>query len=348
MSARLRASACIVPPDLLKRIVLEGDAAERESAIETLSLDLSLRQARAEIAGRRDAAPRPLGSLVDLGGVPSRVIHDLAHASTGVGAVARAEGQPVSVDAAINEAYEGLGATYAFFWKVCRRNSIDAAGLVLDALVHFGTNYNNALWDGDQMIFGDGDGILFSHFTASLDVIAHELMHGVTQYELNLVYAKQSGALNESLSDVMGSLVKQYARKETVETADWLIGADCVGPKLHSALRSLKAPGTANAYDKQPADMSGFVDTTEDHGGVHTNSGIPNRAFYLVATALGGYAWERAGRIWYESLRDPKLRSNSGFGSFANATVRQAGLLYGPDGSEVKAVREAWRSVKVL
>jgi Zn-dependent metalloprotease len=333
----------------LKRIVLEGAPAERARAIETLSLDISVRQARAEIAGRRDDAPRPLGSLVGAaGGTPSRVIHDQAHTTTGVGAVARAEGQPASSDSAINEAYDGLGATYKFFWDICHRNSIDSAGLVMDALVHFGANYNNAMWDGDQMIFGDGDGVLFTGFTAALDVIGHELTHGVTQYELNLVYAKQPGALNESMSDVMGSLVKQYALKQRADQADWLIGADCVGPKLKSALRSMKAPGTANAFDKQPADMSGFVDTIEDHGGVHMNSGIPNRAFYLTATALGGYAWERAGRIWYETLRDPKLRPNSGFRSFANATLRQAGLIFGPTGSEVTAVTDAWRTVKVL
>ena len=339
---------CIVPPDLLKRLILEGDSEVRVRALETLSLDISVRQARAEIAGRRDFDTRPLGSLVDAGGTPNRVIHDQAQATTGVGAVARGEGQPASKDSAVNEAYDGLGATYKFYWEACRRDSIDAAGMLMDGLVHYGTNYNNAMWDGDQMLFGDGDGLLFTRFTGSLDVIGHELTHGVTQYELNLVYSSQAGALNESMSDVMGSLVKQYALKQTAPQADWLIGPDCVGPKLKPALRSMKAPGTANPYDNQPADMDGYVKTMEDHGGVHTNSGIPNHAFYLLAIKLGGNAWERAGRIWYETLRDPKLRPNSGFRSFASATVRQAGIIYGTSSAEVSAVREAWSAVKVL
>ena len=191
----------------------------------------------------------------------------------------RAEGQPATKDPAVNEAYDGLGATYKFYWDVFRRDSIDGAGMALHGLVHFGSKYNNAFWDGEEMVFGDGDGVLFTRFTASLDVIGHELTHGVTQYEANLVYSGQSGALNESISDVFGSLVKQYKLNQTAKQADWLIGADCVGRKLKPALRSMKAPGTANPYDDQPADMDHYVRTTEDHGGVHTNSGIPNLAF---------------------------------------------------------------------
>src|SRR5262249_42699174 len=125
-------------------------------------------------------------------------------------------------------------------------------------------------------------------------------------------------------------------------------GPDCVGEKLQPALRSLKAPGTANPYDDQPADMDGYVRTAEDHGGVHTNSGIPNHAFYLAATELGGHALEKAGVVWYDALRDPRIRPNSGFVSFARATVRQASSLYGADSDEVHALQNAWSQVKVL
>jgi Zn-dependent metalloprotease len=217
-------------------------------------------------------------------------------------------------------------------------------------MVHFDTDYNNAFWDGEgHMWFGDGDGTLFSDFTKSLDVIGHELTHGVTQYTANLAYSGQSGALNESLSDVFGSLVEQYAKQQTVEQADWLIGAEVVGPQLAPALRSMKAPGTANQYDKQPKDMDGFVVTNRDNGGVHTNSGIPNRAFYLTAEALGGFAWEVAGRIWYAAMNDARLRPNSRFAAFAQATVRAATAIGGGADSEpTKAVTEAWRTVKVL
>ena len=343
-----RPLACIVPPALLKRLALEGGLDERVNAIETMVVDQSLRLARAETAGRRVPGQRALGSLMATQARPNRAIHDQQHGMESLGPIVRAEGQGPTDDPAVNEAYDGLGATYAFFSDVFGRDSIDGAGLVLRGLVHFGTSYNNALWDGEEMIFGDGDGVLFSGFTASLDVIGHELTHGVTQYEANLVYSRQAGALNESLSDVFGSLVKQYSRGQTAVEADWLIGPDCVGEKLRPGLRSMRAPGTANPYDDQPADMDGYVNKTEDHGGVHTNSGIPNHAFYLAATELGGHAWDRAGRIWYDALRDPRIRPNSGFRSFARATLRQAGALYGAGSDEVHAVENAWAQVKVL
>ena len=154
------------------------------------------------------------------------------------------------------------------------------------------------------MFFGDGDGKLLTETTAGIDVIGHELTHGVTQHEANLVYSGQSGALNESISDVFGIQVKQRALGQTVEESDWLIGAEIVGPELSPALRSMKEPGTANPHDDQPADMGGYV----DGGDVHVNSGIPNRAFCVVATTLGGHSWEAAGPIWYASLCDPASR----------------------------------------
>lgn len=339
---------CIVPPDLLKRILLEGDEAERQAVVETMSLDASIRQARAETAGRRAVGERALGSLVATGGSPIRVIQDQQHDTVTPGPVVRAEGQKPVKDPAVNEAYDGLGATYRLFWDVYRRDSIDGAGMTMHGLVHYGTRYNNAFWNGQEMLFGDGDDSLFLRFTKSLDVIGHELTHGVTQHEVNLVYSGQSGALNESISDVFGSLVKQNALDQAAADSDWLIGADCVGPKLQPALRSLEEPGTANAFDNQPSDMDGFIKTAEDHGGVHTNSGIPNRAFYLLATELGGKAWERAGRIWYDTLKDPRLRPNSGFTSFARATLRQASNAFGPTSKEVTALKKAWDDVKVL
>ncbi|SNQ50701.1 Extracellular metalloprotease (fragment) [Frankia canadensis] len=254
-------------------------------------------------------------------------------------------------DVTVNEAYDGLGATFAFYAAVLGRDSIDDEGMSLLATVHYGDHYDNAFWNGRQMVFGDGDGELFHRFTVSLDIIGHELTHGVTEDEAALMYVNQSGALNESVSDVFGSLVKQYARGETAEQADWLIGDELLTDAVQGvALRSLKAPGTAYddpvlGDDIQPAHMDGYVRTTSDNGGVHINSGIPNRAFYLAASALGGHAWDRAGRIWYESLRAPQVRPNATFRSFAAVTVRQAGVLFGAE--ERQAVSEAWREVGV-
>ena len=340
--------ACFVPPDLLHEIARHSkDAALRQSALDSLAIDAGIRVRRAEVAARTLAAPtRARGE----GGSPKRSIHDQRHHSDMTpGPVVRSEGQDPVDDPSVDQAYDGFGATYKFYWEVLKRDSIDNEGMEINGMVHFDTAYNNAFWDGEgHMWFGDGDGTMFTDFTKSLDVIGHELTHGVTQYTANLAYSGQSGALNESLSDVFGSLVKQYALNQTADEADWLIGPDVVGPELAPALRSMKAPGTANQYDRQPADMSGFVTTNRDNGGVHTNSGIPNRAFYLTATAIGGFAWETAGRIWYGAMNDARLRSNSRFSAFAQATIRAATTIGGPDGDATKAVTEAWRTVKVL
>src|SRR5919206_292413 len=160
----------------------------------------------------------------------------------------RSEGSPAGNDAAVNEAYDGLGDTYDFYWEVLDRNSIDDEGMPLNATVHYGQNYDNAFWNGERMVFGDGDGDLFNRFTISLDVIGHELTHGVTQDESQLTYYGQPGALNESVSDVFGSLVKQHKLGQTADQADWLIGAGLLAPDVHGkALRDMLHPGTA--YD---------------------------------------------------------------------------------------------------
>jgi Zn-dependent metalloprotease len=203
-------------------------------------------------------------------------------------------------------------------------------------------------------VFGDGDGDVFERFTISVDVIGHELTHGVTEDEAQLAYQGQSGALNESVSDVFGSLVKQHAAGQSADDADWLIGAGLLKGHPEMALRSLKAPGTAYdlpdlGRDDQPATMDGYVTTTEDDGGVHTNSGIPNHAFYLAATAMGGRAGDAAGPIWYETLRDPGLRPTAQFRDFATATLAAAQRLgHGATSTEYQAVRQAWTEVGVL
>jgi len=341
--------ACIVPPDLLRDVIRNGTKEERDAAADTMAVDQTFRSLRAAFAATMAANTSAMLPMGGAGGKPHRTIYDQGHSTAmALGTVARTEGSKKVKDQAINDAYDGFGATYKFYWEVLNRNSIDNAGMPILGLVHFSTNYDNAFWDGQgHMYFGDGDGQLFKPLTGSFDVIGHELTHGVTQYEANLVYQGQSGALNESLSDVFGSLVKQYAKKQTADQADWLIGNDIVGPTLQPALRSMKAPGTANKFDKQPADMDHFVNTASDNGGVHTNSGIPNRAFYVVASTLGGNAWEKAGRIWYDAVRDNQIKPTSGFKAFGRATVRQAQLRFGQSGPAVDAVRAGWDAVKV-
>jgi Zn-dependent metalloprotease len=341
---------CILPPHILRAIAVNGSQTQRETVLRTLATDHTQRLARATYQLMETGAHKALTAVTPV--EKHRTIYDAHHEQLLPGTVVRVEGQEDPTgDPAVDEAYAALGATCDFYGQVYNRNSIDDEGLHLDASVHYGRNYDNAFWNGQQMVFGDGDGDLFNRFTIALDVIGHELTHGVTGDEVNLVYTGQSGALNESISDVFGSLVKQYSLKQTADKADWLIGAGLFTPKVKGdALRSMKAPGTAYddpllGKDPQPADMSGFVKTAEDNGGVHTNSGIPNHAFYLLAMQLGGYAWEKAGRIWYETIRDPRLRSTAGFTQFAGATVANASRLFGD--SEKQAVIHAWDQVKI-
>jgi Zn-dependent metalloprotease len=222
----------------------------------------------------------------------------------------------------------------------------------LDSSVHYGREFDNAFWDGRQMVYGDGDGTIFGRFTKCIEIIGHELTHGVTEYEARLDYRDQPGALNESFSDVFGSLVKQKKLGKDAAAADWLIGAGLFAPGVKGvALRSMKAPGTAYddpriGKDPQPAHMKDFVSTHEDNGGVHINSGIPNHAFYLAATAIGGRAWTKAGRVWYLALRD-RLRPDAQFADAARETAALAVELFGAGGREARAVAAAWDEVGV-
>jgi Zn-dependent metalloprotease len=336
-----------LPPHLLRAIAERGSPSQREAASRTLALDLTFRTLRR--TGASGSAPVPADVFLER----QRRVFDAGGSQDLPGELTRREGQPAVRDAAVNEAYDGLGATYDFFVQVYQRNSVDDEGLPLDATVHFGLQYDNAFWNGRQMVFGDGDDEIFNRFTIALDVIGHELAHGIIEDESRLAYLFQPGALNESISDVFGTLVRQYALGHSAAEGDWLIGKGLFTSAVNgAALRSMKAPGSAYddpvlGRDPQPSHMRGFVRTYDDNGGVHINSGIPNRAFYLASVALGGFAWERAGRIWYETLRDPQLRSNAGFARFSRLTVGVAAQLYGRDSVEQKAVLEAWREVGV-
>jgi Zn-dependent metalloprotease len=338
---------CIVPPYVLRRLAERGSPAQAEWARRALAHDAALRAARAARPYREASLPR----VAPPGAAPRRLISSAANSEELPGTPVRREGEPPIGDPAADEAYDGFGATYALFAQAYGRDSIDGAGGELLGTVHYGRSYPNAFWDGTRMVFGDGDGELLGRMTVAVDVIGHELAHGVTEASARLEYQGQPGALNESVSDVFGVLTKQHLLGQPADAADWLIGAGLLLPAVQGvALRSMKDPGTAYdddvlGKDPQPAHMDGYVTTTEDNGGVHINSGIPNRAFYLAATALGGNAWERAGAIWYATLTGPDLSPTTDFAGFAAATVAAAGKAFGPP--EVDAVRQAWAGVGV-
>ena len=342
-----------IPPYILNHVADHGDAEQRHRARIALESSAQIRGQRlaiSEIAiAARGVAP----------GEERRTVYDARNKQTLPGKLVRSEGGAPSKDVAVNEAYDGAGSTYDFYSHVFQRNSIDGRGMRLDSTVHYGSKYDNAQWNGRQMVYGDGDGKLFTRFTAALDVIGHELTHGVTQYTAALDYQDQPGALNEHFSDVFGVLVKQYALKQTAAKADWLIGAGLLAKGVKGvAIRSMKAPGTAYddpvlGKDPQPAHMDAYVDLPDDedprndNGGVHINSGIPNKAFHLVATSLGGNAWEAPGQIWDQTLTQG-LGPTSQFSDAAEATVAAAADLFGAGGSEEQAVQQAWEEVGVL
>jgi Zn-dependent metalloprotease len=334
---------CIVPPYMLRAILRNGDARQQATAWATLTDSEQLRGQRRILSALAPFAAKSPGAK-------RRTIYDAAHTYSLPGVRVRGEGSRPHRDPAVNEAYDGLGGTYDLYAQGFKRKSIDNCGMRLDATVHYGIDYDNAFWDGQQMVFGDGDGQIFRRFTSSIEVIGHELAHGVTQCEAGLRYQDQSGALNESFSDVFGSLVKQFALDQSAAEADWLIGNQLFLPGVKAkAIRSMKAPGTAYddpvlGKDPQPGHMRDYQRTAEDNGGVHINSGIPNRAFFELAIRLKGKAWEKAGLIWYQTLTQ-KLRPASDFQDAMNFTVGTAAEVFGVNSLEQKAVREAWSEV---
>lgn len=336
----------IVPPYMLQKLAESNDPRIRDRAIATLEATArtrSIRSAMSQMLNVSGAGPALTRTKV-------RRVFDCEGTSDLSRKLVIQENDPPSTDIAAREAYDFAGVTWDFFNTVFGRNSIDNRGLTMVSSVHYsesGQGFDNALWNGQQMIYGDG-GELFGRMTQCLDVCAHELTHGITQFSAGLPYENQSGALNESMSDVFGVVVRQWHDKQTnPATANWLVGDKLM--LSGGALRSMKAPGTANPDDPQPAHMDNFVDLPNtragDFGGVHFNSGIPNHAFYLAALAIGKPAWETAAKIWYITLTE-RLRGATDFRKCANETISVARDFF-DDATAVK-VSQAWIDVGVI
>lgn len=342
---------CIVPPYMVEHMARCSDERIRERALSSLAHAAAVRAVRsfAQRMPALMAAPSPSGRR-------HRLVYDARKKDGLPGKLVRSEGEPKVGDAAVNEAYDFSGDTFDFYLERFGRNSLDDAGMALISSVHVGEAdgngryqpMNNAFWDGSQMAYGDGDGTVFQCFTKSLDVVAHELTHGVQSFASNLVYRGQSGALNEHFSDVFGVLVRQWRCGETAEKAVWLVGREVLVPApTRRGIRDMEHPGSAYrddpllGSDPQPDHMDRLYEGAADSGGVHINSGIPNRAFVLVARALGGPAWETPGAIWYDSML--QLSRTSRFADLARITAQVAGDRFGA--AARKAVKAAWKKV---
>ena len=341
-----------VPPYLLRHLALGEHptmAAAEHPCGQTLAIDAAFRERRAQAAAQEPTARAT--AQADEG--DRWVIHSAGNEETLPGTVVRSEGDAATDDPAVNEAYAWTQQVWDLYEQQFDRRSYDGAGTTVTVTVHYGQNYDNAFWDGEQLVFGDGDGEIFERFTKPADVLAHEFSHGVVQYTSAFVYSGQPGALNESIADVFASMSVQHAAGQTADQATWLIGEGLFKPGINAkALRSMLEPGTAYdderlGKDPQVGSMDDYIDTSEDNGGVHLNSGIPNRAFALAALAIGGHSWERTGRVWYEALTSAEVGAQTHFTGFAEATVAAAGRLF-PDEEVPNQVRAAWIEVGVL
>lgn len=261
----------------------------------------------------------------------------------------RGEGKPPTDDEAVSKSYDYMGNFRDYINNKLNRNSLDNNGMDLICNVHLGVKYNNAFWDGDEITLGDGDGKIFVNFAKSLDVIAHELGHGVVEFTANFEYKNQPGALHEHFADVFGSVVTQYAEGQTAETADWLIGDEIMGPDLYGeALRSMCEPGTAYdndllGKDPQPAHMKDIYVGSADNGGVHINSGIMNKAFCIAAHEI---ETENAAIIWYNALQN--LWPTAEFNDAVTQIVRAARILVKDkkvDKGATQKIRAAFKAV---
>jgi hypothetical protein len=336
------ATCSFIPPYLLEQIA-RADSAAAARMTATLTVDARLRD-------QRPAVPHPHPTVAPTTGaaatVPDWTVHTAKGSTTLPGTEVRGSGDPASGDPAVDEAADGITGALRLFAEVFDRSSYDGAGAPVSLTVHYGRDYVNAFWDGTQLVFGDGDGEIFDRFTKPVDVLGHELSHAVTEHTAALRYQDQPGALNESVSDVFGTCLKQWLLGQSVDQADWLIGAGLFLPGVNArGLRDMANPGTAYddpklGKDPQGASMDEYVETSDDNGGVHLNSGIPNRAFQLAATAIGGTSWEGAGQIWYAALTGPDVGEDTDFAGFAAATVAAAG-------DHADAVRQAWETVGV-
>ncbi len=241
------------------------------------------------------------------------------------------------------DAHYYTSKVYDYYLSKFGRNSWDNNGGSLTNVVHYLTKFNNAFWNGALMTYGDGDSVQFSNLAGAYDVIAHELTHGITQSTAGLEYQGQSGALNESYSDVMAVMA---------DDANWQIGEDIYTPAINGdALRDLSDPhqggSSLNDAGWQPADMSEFLylpyTDDQDNGGVHINSGIPNKAAYLVANQIGR---AKAEQIYYRTLTN-YLTPKSQFIDARNLTLQSAVDLYGNGSAEYNAVASAFDGVGI-
>lgn len=337
----------IIPKDVLERFAKDKSLPQksRDAFQATADLEPIWRKLRVAQNQAIQASLVAQSKTLALATAPKVTVYDCKNTTSLPGSPIA--GPETSTSQTVKRTFDQTTAVAVFYQSCFGRNSVDDLGMTLMSSIHYDKDYNNAFWNGTQMTYGDGDGQIFIDFTKSNDVIAHELTHGVTQYTAGLVYTNEAGALNESVSDVFGSMFRQWQANQSFAKADWLIGAEIMGPaakaKGYSCLRDLSDPGGAHCLSPQPNNYKKY----QRGGDPHHNSGIPNHAFYLAAKSIGGQSWNEAGKVWYAALTSSKATKNMTFKSFAKLTRSAAKALFAANPAVYAAVDGAWISVGV-
>jgi len=335
----------IIPADVMDRLSRREDmpAHGRQKLKDTLAVDVHIRSMRENARMMTVAAFALAPMRAAIAAAPAVAVYNSQNGQSLPGAQVN---DPVNGgDADSAQIFNVTTAVAQFYQQIFNRNSIDDAGMTMMSSEHFGQEYNNAFWNGQQMVYGDGDGQIFSDFCRGNDVVGHELTHGVTQYSLQLVYQGDAGGLNEGNSDVFGSMFRQWQAGQDVTQADWLIGSDIIGPaakaKGYTCLRNMAQPDDQAALAPQPTTYSQVTPDMDPH----YSSGIPNFAFYKMCMAIGGKSWEKAGQIWYATLTGLGASPNLAMQDFANAMRNNANQMYSNDANVSGAVDQAWTAV---
>jgi Zn-dependent metalloprotease len=334
----------IIPKDILEKLSKDPDLSEelRKAFEHTSRVTTELHKLRNQAIAFVSATSMLRARPPALAPFPAVTVYDCKHHQTAPGSPVPNPGS--SRDLTASRTFKETTDVANFYQQVFGRNSIDGSGMTMMSSIHYGVNYNNAMWNGSQMIYGDGDNNIFIDFTASNDVIGHELTHGVTQHTLQLVYSGEAGGLNESISDCFGSMFRQWQANQDTTHADWLIGHDIMGPvaktKGFTCLRNMANPADVHCLAPQPTKYSQITPGMDPH----YSSGPPNFAFYLACKAVGGKSWEKVGQIWYSALTgapSPNMKMKE----FADRTRKLATQMYSSAPAVATAVDNAWKQV---
>ncbi len=335
----------IIPRDVLEKLAEDPalDADARKAATDTVRISHEIRVLRDQARTLTSVAMSLGAAPAALAPAPAITVYDCKHHTATPGVPVPNPGS--SSDPTAKRTFVETTAVADFYKKTFNRNSVDNAGMTLMSSIHYGVDYNNAMWNGSQMIYGDGDNKLFIDFTKGNDVIGHELTHGVTQHTLQLAYANDAGGLNESISDCFGSMFRQWQANQDVNHADWLIGHDIMGPvavgKGYTCLRDMANPAAAHCLAAQPTKYSQITPGMDPH----YSSGPPNLAFCTACKKVGGHSWEKVGQVWYHVMTTAGPSPNMTMKTFAADTRKAANTMFPADPSVFAGIDYGWKQV---